>query len=658
MAMVILLRALATASLSAGLANAFIAFQTTCSSPPDQVNWVASPQVRGTIDILWSFFSVLLLCTWTIQHLSIPPRKEHKGRSWNRHFVTEARYSAFIDDLHFNITKLKWMALSLLAPEYILAKALAEWLAAPDSQRKFGRKEWTTTHGFFANMRGFVLRFDVTAVPKSLKPCPPTEYERMFFTPSLSGDSPYIPQDSKGAEIEEIKHCYEICGPTCESRLSIVAGMESETSAACGSSPHAQTATRSGNNEPRESTTDLPAQPDWTGRLARTLATPSSLTRQPTGDFMAFPPSILVNSPANIPLVERRGYHRSTTPTATLDSHSYPFPSSTAFTPPHNGPNSQYQSIDEALPLHEVHQHHPPATIAKETVRLAPHETWKATWALSSMQMYYAYHEGFIPLPDISAEDLNDKSKGDALVKGAAVLQIAWLVVQIIARAFQSLAISQLEVTVLAFAACAAVTYFLLWHKPQDVKMPIYVDAPHTLAREQIIQLAARSPVSTLMVHQFWLHGVAIRTMADSVFPWTPGIRVHFLGLIKPVFLNQSVVGIGLGGAIFGGVHIAAWNFRFPSEVEAILWRTSCTWLVAFPPIGIAIYWVAQHIAWKSRATDGKLNGWLRPLAYVTLPVYLAARLYLLVEAFRCLAYPPPSLIQAVSWPSVIPHVS
>ena len=653
----VLLRTLATASLFAGLANAFIAFQTTCSSPPDQVNWVASPQVRGTIDILWSCFSVLLVCTWTIQHLSIPPRKEHNGHSWNRHFVTDAHYSTFLDDFHFNITKLKWMALSLLAPEFILAKALAEWLAARDSQRKVGRKEWTTTHGFFANMRGFVLRFDVTAVPKPLEPCPPTKYERSFFTPSLAGDSPYVPQDPKLAEIEEIKHCYEICGPTCESRLFIAPEKDRETAAGRGSGPKALTAMKSGNNEPCELTTGLPTRPNWTEGMAKTLATPSSLARQPTDDSMAFTPSTLVNSPTNTPLVERRGYHMNTTPTATLDGHSYPLPSSTTLIPSRNDPNPQNQTIDEAFPLHEVHQHHTTATIAKEIVTLAPHETWKATWALSSMQMHYAYHENLIPLPDVSGEDLNDKSKGDALVKGAAVLQITWLVVQIIARAFQSLAISQLEITVLAFAACAIVTYFLLWHKPQDVKMPMYIDIPHTLTREQIIQLAARSPVSTLSVHQFWLHGVAIRTMAGSVFPWTPGIRVQLLGMKKPVFLNQLFVGIGLGGAIFGGIHFAAWNFQFPSEIEAILWRTSCTWLVAFPPIGITIYCVAQHIARKSRSTDTKLSGWLRPLGYVTLPIYLLARLYLLVEVFRCLAYPPPSLFQAVSWPSAIPHV-
>lgn len=653
----ILLRTLAIGCLLAGLANAFIAFQTTCSSPPDPVTWVASPQVRGTIDILWSCFSVLLLCTWTIQHLSVPPRKEHEGHSWNRRFVTDAHYNAFVDNLHYNITKLKLMALSLLAPEYILAKALAEWLAARDSKRQFSRREWTTTHGFFANMRGFVLRFDVTAVPKPLEPRPPTGYERSFFTPSLSGHPPYIPQDLKRAETEEIKHCYDICGPDCQSRLSVAPEKDRETAAARGSSPHALTATKSENNDPIGIEVDQPTQPKPTGKLAKALAPPSSLAGQPTDDFIAFPPSIQINSPATIPRVEKREYHTDATPTAIPDGDSYSLPSGTALIQPQNKPNPQNQPIDEALPRHEVHPHHHTATVAQGTVTLIPHERWKATWALSSMQMHYAYQEGLIPLPDVSEEELNDKSKGDALVKGAAVLQITWLVVQIIARTFQSLAISQLEITVVAFAACAIVTYFLLWHKPQDVKMPMYIDIPHTLTREQIIQLAARSAVSTLMVHQFWLHGVAIRTMADSVFPWTPGIKVQFLGMKKPVYLNQFFVGIGLGGVIFGGIHFAAWNFHFPSKIEAILWRCSCTWLVAFPPIGITIYCVAQHIAKKSRFSDDELSRWLRPMGHVTLPIYLLARLYLLVEVFRCLAYPPPTLFEAVSWPSAIPHV-
>lgn len=45
------------------------------------------------------------------------------------------QYSAFFVDLRFDYAKVKWMDMSLLDPEYILPKALLEYLAAHESQR-------------------------------------------------------------------------------------------------------------------------------------------------------------------------------------------------------------------------------------------------------------------------------------------------------------------------------------------------------------------------------------------------------------------------------------------------------------------------------------------------------------------------------------------
>ena len=90
------------------------------------------------------------------------------------------------------------------------------------------------------------------------------------------------------------------------------------------------------------------------------------------------------------------------------------------------------------------------------------------------MQVHYAMQEGIIPASSfIGHAELKDRSKGDSFIKGFAVLQITALVIQIIARSFQSLDTTLLEITVLASAACAIVTYILLWHKPQDVKVPV-----------------------------------------------------------------------------------------------------------------------------------------------------------------------------------------
>ncbi|KAJ6494193.1 hypothetical protein C8R45DRAFT_824403, partial [Mycena sanguinolenta] len=57
-------------------------------------------------------------------------------------------------------------------------------------------------------------------------------------------------------------------------------------------------------------------------------------------------------------------------------------------------------------------------------------------------------------------EDIKDKSKGDALFKGVALLQGLRFILQCLARAHQHLAITQLEVATLAFAV---VNIFIWW---------------------------------------------------------------------------------------------------------------------------------------------------------------------------------------------------
>ena len=267
--------------------------------------------------------------------------------------------------------------------------------------------------------------------------------------------------------------------------------------------------------------------------------------------------------------------------------------------------------------------------------------------------------EGIMPnSPIVRHAELKDRSKGDSFIKGFAVLQISALVIQIIARSFQGLAITLLEITVLAFAACALVTYILLWHKPQDVKEPIYVDIDKILTREQIIKLAARAPVATLLIHDFWLHGVSIRAQADNIFPWTPGIKIRFPFIKDTILVSPVVLGIGGGGVLFGAVHFVAWNFTFPSSTERLLWRIFCCILVVFPLLGTAFYCIMQHRAKSHGDVDSKLNRSLRPLCHVIGLLYLLARIYLLVEVFRALAYPEASTFKQVNWPSAIPYMN
>jgi hypothetical protein len=75
-------------------------------------------------------------------------------------------------------------------------------------------------------------------------------------------------------------------------------------------------------------------------------------------------------------------------------------------------------------------------------------------------------------LPDITIQEITDKSKVDELGKLVACLQSAWFTVQIVSRLACHLPITLLEVTVVGHVVCALVLYALWWHKPRRIEEP------------------------------------------------------------------------------------------------------------------------------------------------------------------------------------------
>ena len=61
--------------------------------------------------------------------------------------------------------------------------------------------------------------------------------------------------------------------------------------------------------------------------------------------------------------------------------------------------------------------------------------------------------------PDITAAEIKDKSKGDALSKFIAILQTTWFIVHCLVRFGQGLAVTSLELITLTLASQNAITY-------------------------------------------------------------------------------------------------------------------------------------------------------------------------------------------------------
>jgi len=262
-------------------------------------------------------------------------------------------------------------------------------------------------------------------------------------------------------------------------------------------------------------------------------------------------------------------------------------------------------------------------------------------------------------LPYITKSELNDKSKSDGLVRFIAVLQILWTAIQITVRYSRHLAIFQLEIAVVAFSICAIIIYGLNWEKPKGVQVP------YTL-----LQFSGQIPKTILTkTEKDWENSAGI-------WDWTFEMLMALLtlGQYKPskdalpgspvpnhsiaTELNKSagiaqVLGLLLGGLVFGSIHVLAWNFVFASPIERTLWRVASILCITMPLLFL--------VALVLFAVLDKRYHFLRRFLLRSQPfyilLYVAGRLFLLMEIFKTLCFLPPSAYVA-TWATNIPHIA
>jgi hypothetical protein len=161
----------------------------------------------------------------------------------------------------------------------------------------------------------------------------------------------------------------------------------------------------------------------------------------------------------------------------------------------------------------------------------------------------------------VTIGDITDRSKGDLFVKASALFQVAWLAVELLARAVLHKPCSPLEIMTLSFAACAFVMYLLLIKHPKDVATPIYLDIEKSASWEQIRSLASLTPAGfwftptiklstpNNVVHSVWNQKLYDEKSFDS-------FKFHYEE--QPLMLLIAVV----SSLVVGGLHLFAWNFH------------------------------------------------------------------------------------------------
>ena len=286
-------------------------------------------------------------------------------------------------------------------------------------------------------------------------------------------------------------------------------------------------------------------------------------------------------------------------------------------------------------------------------------------WALDNYQLHHALRRGIIDLPKVSATQLQKLDRGDTLSKALAFIQIAYLIVQLIARKLANLPSAQLEIGALSFAIASVITYGLYWNSPQGVESIHIIQAKRIPTDEDVASLGRAGPI------YLWF-SEPTKTKLKTEFDLSP-LPNHSIPIIYGRWLperisdtfgsNDEAIILGLGaifgGVVFGAIHCLAWNFDFPTHGERLAWRicsliTTALPLLSGPWLGL---WIrANPFAEGTPKLSKRLRhvvGFI--LVVVFLTPYILARLFLTVELFRTLFFLPPEAF-IDTWSGSFPH--
>ncbi|KDR70368.1 hypothetical protein GALMADRAFT_103163 [Galerina marginata CBS 339.88] len=356
--------------------------------------------------------------------------------------------------------------------------------------------------------------------------------------------------------------------------------------------------------------------------------------------------------------------------------------------------------------------------------------------------------EGKIAMPQITEEEIQDRSKSDGLSKALVVIQTTWFICQCIVRRVQGFDTTELELATLAFAALNGIMYMFWWFKPLDMQTAVRVDllppSPQNIPVDPVAIQADDTPTpgSTNESGQITITGGSIGephrglgTSCTSQFSFVEvqrenpissqssemrpyqsiknfGFQAFFQGLCSsvwwfisgilfrwPVFVvytiiirrldsiyksnavhkgamgvpmfytsaqssNDYPVGDNLTaigslpfvGILFGAIHCAGWDFSFPSLIEANIWRISSTIITSIPLIFLVFEISLMNNSPFQKIPD-LISSFFVNVIVGAMPLYIMARLALLVVAFTTLRDLPPEALAEVEWTSFLPHI-
>ncbi|KAK3953871.1 hypothetical protein QBC32DRAFT_337730 [Pseudoneurospora amorphoporcata] len=488
---------------------------TSMNQPQEIVGWVGNPRQRGTLMLLIECLTTIFACTWTVLHLNLPAPDDS----------TKTRV----------LRKIKWMAITILFPEFIFAKAVCELRLALYMLHLFSQK-MNDNPDAFTSTADYTLDESVTLHIVFQWRAKRDGRMIRWLRNLLVGRQKTSGADSKGAQL----------GKEMPPGAALDAGQHGGRDAyllhAWNVSPEI---TSTPPKDPYQGATAMEMQdPDI--RLGGEEA--SAGPQAPDGFNNALKPK------------RKFVRQRPETQIWTL-SHSY------------------------YLNMGGIHR----LEVRGETRYVSPTPRYFVLRADSLVLQEAESLRVAHPLKDLrlSEDEIKDKSKADWIGKTVAILQIGRLGLDLINRAVYGRPVTQIELATVAFAIFAIVTYLINWWKPKDISEPTFLH-PITSGKEDVVSNTVK--YSTLTEPFFSRLLVPVPHERASVSHSRRGPNEYRIGndelwmdgrlpLIWPLMAVSCL--------IFGAFHCIAWSFQFPTWAERLTWRVASLTSTGLPLLAL-----------------------------------------------------------------------
>ena len=147
------------------------------------------------------------------------------------------------------------------------------------------------------------------------------------------------------------------------------------------------------------------------------------------------------------------------------------------------------------------------------------------------------------------------------------------------------------------------------------------------------------------------LYGSLLRIIYTDYISGSESHVPTFYAPRSPVNVTHLIfIVLAIVAAIFGGLHLIAWGFQFPSHVEQLLWRIGSLTITGFPTISLAVLLLDKFGIRIDLFTLTVLRG-------PGLVAYMLARVLLITQAVVLLRTQPESAFYAIDWTRFFPHL-